>query len=87
MELANCFGKVLRQLRTQAQLTQEQLGFESGLERNFISMLELGQRQPSLLTVFKLSPALGVLPESFVQLISSELQAHQQRVISKLPLD
>jgi transcriptional regulator with XRE-family HTH domain len=66
---------VLRDLRKHAQLTQEQLGFESGLERNFISMLELGQRQPSLLTLFKLSSALKIPPQVFVGQIEEALQS------------
>jgi transcriptional regulator with XRE-family HTH domain len=78
-EFAACFGKVLRRLRKRGQLTQEQLGFESGLERNFISMLELGQRQPSLHTLFKLSTALGITAEVFVREINTELQISQNK--------
>lgn len=75
LDFAACFGRVLRRLRKRAKLTQEQLGFESGLERNFISMLELGQRQPSLHSIFKLSTALGIPPEVFVSEIALELQS------------
>ena len=82
LDFAACFGKVLRRLRKRAQLTQEQLGFESGLERNFISMLELGQRQPSLHTLFKLSTALGMSPVIFVREIDIELQSLQNENIT-----
>jgi len=67
------FGKVLRQLRKKAGLTQEQLGFEAGLERNYISMLELGQRQPSLATIFKLSPPLNTSPSHVVALLETAI--------------
>lgn len=73
MDIADAFGQVLRDLRREAGLTQEQLGFEAGLERNFISMLELGQRQPSLATVFKLAKALQISPPRFVELVDSQL--------------
>lgn len=73
MDIAVAFGLVLRSLRVQAELTQEQLGFEAGLERNFISMLELGQRQPSLASVFKLSQALHVAPDHVVKLVKMRL--------------
>lgn len=66
MELAIVFGKVLRARRKEAGLTQEQLGFEAGLERNYISMLELGQRQPTLGSMFKLAAALGTSPSELV---------------------
>ena len=60
MDLATHFGKVLRRLRKNAGLSQEQIGFEAGLERNFISMLELGQRQPTITTIDKLATALKI---------------------------
>jgi len=55
LDLAAHFGKVLRRMRKQLGLSQEQIGFEAGLERNFISMLELGQRQPTITTIEKLA--------------------------------
>ncbi len=45
MDLPKAFGEVLRMYRKRAEMTQEQLGFEAGVERNYVSMLELGQRQ------------------------------------------
>ena len=78
MELSKAFGRVLRRLRRQAGLSQEKLGFEARLERNFISLLELGRRQPSLQSVLKLSMALGVHPTRFVQLICDELELHEK---------
>ena len=52
------FGRVLRRLREATGLTQEQLGFEADLRRTYISILELGQQQPSLTTIIKLAQAL-----------------------------
>ena len=69
MDIAIAFGNVLRQLRKEAGLTQEQLGFEAELERNYISMLELGQRQPTLTTLFKLATALKTPPSKIVSLL------------------
>lgn len=71
MDIAKTFGLVLRQLRKDTGMTQEQLGLEAGLERNFISMLELGQRQPTLTTIFKVAVALGVKPSEVVALVES----------------
>lgn len=58
MEPAAAFGKVLRQLRMEAGLTQEQLGLEADLRRTYVSILELGQQQPTLTTIVKLAKAL-----------------------------
>jgi len=54
------FGIVLRELRKQRELSQEFLAHESGLERNYISLLELGRNSASIKTIFKLTPVLGV---------------------------
>ena len=73
MEPAVAFGKVLRKLRTSAGLTQEQLGFESELRRTYVSILELGQQQPSLTTIIKLARALGLPAHELVSLVETEL--------------
>lgn len=56
------FGQVLRQHRLAAGMSQEQLGLESGVQRNFISLIETGQNQPTISTIFKLAIALDVKP-------------------------
>ena len=67
MDLPQAFGEVLRKHRKQAGMTQEQLGFEAGVERNYVSMLELGQRQPTIGTLFGLARALRVQPSALVK--------------------
>ena len=62
------FGQVLRRLRQTAGLSQEQLGLESGVQRNFISLIETGQNQPTISTIFKLAAALDVKPSKMVAL-------------------
>jgi transcriptional regulator with XRE-family HTH domain len=41
-------------------MSQEELGLEAGVQRNFISLIELGQNQPTITTLFKLAGALKV---------------------------
>lgn len=74
MDLAEAFGVVVRELRIEAGLTQEQLGFEAGLRRTFVSVLELGQQQPTLTTIFKLAPALGLTPAALIELVDIRIQ-------------
>jgi len=66
MEISNAFGKALRDQRVKAGLTQEQLGLEADLRRTFVSLLELGQQQPTITTIFKLSKALNLLPSELI---------------------
>ena len=71
---AKAFGLVLRRLRKEAGLTQEVLGMEAGLQRNYISSLELGEKQPTLTSVFKLSKALQIKPSKLVAMIEAEVE-------------
>jgi transcriptional regulator with XRE-family HTH domain len=61
------FGAVLRRLRRHAGVSQEKLGFDAELQRNYISLMELGRYQPTLATVFKLAYALQVSPSALVE--------------------
>jgi transcriptional regulator with XRE-family HTH domain len=63
---ARAFGTVLRRLRKEQGLSQEALGLESGLTSNFISLIELGQKQPTITTVFKLAKTLNLKPSSVI---------------------
>ena len=60
------FGQVLRKHRLAVGLSQEQLGLESGVQRNFISLIETGQNQPTITTIFKLAGALGIKASKLV---------------------
>lgn len=54
------FGKKLRELRQERNLTQQELAEKIGVSTNYIGMIERGERNTSLLKVFKLSKILDV---------------------------
>ena len=60
------FGRVLRRLRQEQGLSQEELGFRSGYHRTYISLLERGRKSPSLRTIFQLAEVLGVNPSQMI---------------------
>lgn len=74
-QLGQAFGRVLKELRQKAELTQEQLGFEAGLERIYISLLERGQRSPSLVVILDLAKALGTTGNEIVAKVEQRLNA------------
>ncbi len=65
-KLDNAFGKTLKSNRYRSNLSQEELGLKSGLSRPYISELEMGKKDPSLFTIFKLADALEVNPSFFI---------------------
>ena len=53
-------GENTARIRKEKGLTQEALAEKSGLSQQYISGLENGQRNPTIVTLFELSSALGV---------------------------
>ena len=66
ISIEKAFGKVLRETRDKAEMSQEELALTAGLDRSFISLLERGLRQPSLTTVFVLAAVLNTDPSKMV---------------------
>ena len=54
------FGKKLREMRLRKKLSQGDVAKILGVHRTYISGLERGRRNPSLLTVQKVAKALGI---------------------------
>jgi len=67
MDTLKRFGDRVRELRIKKGLSQEQLAELSGLHRTYISSLELGKRNVSLINIFALAKALGVTPDKLLK--------------------
>ena len=55
-------GQNLRDWRKARGLSQEDLAFAAGIDRTYVSGIERGRRNPSLLMIARLAEALGVTP-------------------------
>lgn len=60
MDMRRLVGRNVRHYRTQRGLTQEQLAERSGFSQFYISSLETGQRNPTVVSLYELAQALGV---------------------------
>lgn len=67
MRAEEAFGLVLRQVRVGRGISQENLAARSDLDRTYVSLLERGRRQPSLLTILRISDALNVEADFLVK--------------------
>ncbi len=54
------FGQRLKELRIKENLTQEQFAKECGLHKNYIGMVERGERNPSLINIEIIAKGLKI---------------------------
>ena len=62
MDLRRVVGHNVKHWRTKRGFSQEELAFRSELHRTYVSAVERGIRNPTVLIVGKLAAALGVRP-------------------------
>jgi transcriptional regulator with XRE-family HTH domain len=60
------FGETVCSKRNEKQLSQEKLAEICELDRTYISSVERGQRNLSLLNILKIAKALGVVPSDLL---------------------
>ena len=74
--LSKVSGEVLKGLRNEVGISQENLAYESELDRSFISMLERGLRLPTIGTLFQISKTLKRTPSEIIRLIEEKYKSH-----------
>ena len=77
-DAAVAFGHVLRKLRLQKDLSQEELALRAGLDRAYPSLLESGRRQPTLTVLIALAKALDITAEALLRKAVDELDKFAQ---------
>lgn len=60
MDMRRLVGRNLARIRIAKGLTQEALAERSGFSQQYLSGLERGRRNPTIVTIYELSRALGV---------------------------
>ncbi|RWK55944.1 helix-turn-helix transcriptional regulator [Mesorhizobium sp.] len=72
MDMRKLVGRNVQRIRRRKRLTQEQLAEISGFSQQYISGLEKGRRNPTIITIYELALALGV---SHMDLVRPDKQA------------
>ena len=60
MDMRRLIGRNFARIRCEKGLTQEQVAAQSGFSQQYLSGLEQGRRNPTIVTVYELAQALGV---------------------------
>lgn len=67
MDARRLVGRNLKRLRKEAELSQEELAAEAGLHRTYVSDMERGTRNPTVVVLFKIADALEIEPTELIK--------------------
>ena len=70
MKLRAIVARNLRVLRKQKGLTQEELAFQAGINRNYVGQIEREEKSPTVDVIEKLSGSLGVSPAAMLSRVA-----------------
>lgn len=79
MEPDQAFGQALRSLRTRRKWSQTELALRADVDRNYISLIELGKNSPSVRLVFKLCDALDLTPSDLLKDVEKRMKTQGAR--------
>ena len=67
MDVRRRVGLNVKKYRGERGLSQEELAFESGLHRTYVSGVERGVRNPTVVILEKIAEALGIDPGRLIE--------------------
>ena len=67
------FGEIIVELREKEDLSQEDLAYDCGMDRSFMSKIETGKTAPSLLTLMRLAQGLNTKPSVILAMLEEKM--------------
>ena len=67
MDALHNLGQIIREKREAIGLTQIEVAEKAGLDRNYIGMVERGERNPSYLSLIKLANGLNLTVDQLIK--------------------
>lgn len=67
MDVRKQIGARIQKVRKAAGFSQEELGHEASLDRTYISHVERGTRNPTVIVLFKIAKALNTTPSEILK--------------------
>lgn len=79
MDLRRQVGVNVRLVRTRNGWSQEELAFRSGLHRTYVSGVERGARNPTVVVLGRLADALGVAPAELFEPVRTDMKERRSQ--------
>ncbi|MBN1766346.1 MAG: helix-turn-helix transcriptional regulator [Sedimentisphaerales bacterium] len=70
--IVSMLGNELRKYREKAGLTQEELAFQAGIHRTYVSLLERDKKSPTIDTLFRLCDAMGISANELIKQVEKK---------------
>lgn len=74
LTIEKAFGQVIKDLRKANKISQEKLAEISNLDRSFISLMECGHKQPSLITIYQLAKSFKLSASKILSLTEEKIK-------------
>ena len=74
LDADQAFGQALRSLRTKRKWSQTDLALRAAVDRNYVSMIELGKSSPSLGMIYRLCDALDIRPSDILKDVDKRMK-------------
>lgn len=71
-------GQVIAEKRHAADLSQEDLAYDAGIDRSFMSKLERGTSSASIISLFQIAKGLGIKTSDLLIELESRLEKENQ---------
>ncbi len=72
-------GDEIRKVRLDRALSQEQLAFKAGISRNYVSLLELNQKSPTVDVLLRIARALGIRASALIEAVERKASHPRRR--------
>ncbi|WVN41778.1 helix-turn-helix transcriptional regulator [beta proteobacterium MWH-UniP1] len=73
MDIDQALGLTVRSLRTEKGWSQTELALRADIDRNYLSLIELGKNSPSVRLLSRLCAALGVSTSTLLSEVEARL--------------
>jgi transcriptional regulator with XRE-family HTH domain len=85
LSIASPFGVVMREWRARRGWTQVDLARESGMAQNYVSMLEMGTREPTLRTIVRLAVSFGTTASELLTGYETACEQAEEWALTRRP--